>query len=841
MTRRKNFIVSVILVVFSIICFLSGVGSICVQYILKAKETVNEDYVPSKALERVLYISSYDPGYVISSLQAAGIKDRFAKNHVLFETFYMDMKNYDDEENFNLFYLTVKHKLSTIRPFDAVIVSDDNALIFAETYQEELFKNTPIVFFGINDIAHGEEAARNPWMTGAAEDVFVYETMEAAIEQNPEIGCLVGIFDNTITGRGDRKQFETCIKNYPNLQFRSINISNLKPMELAFQLISVPKDSVIICTSTLQDYAHANGFSTYEIVEFIEKHSLGIPIYRTNAVGIGAGFVGGKIFDYYKSAYNAADTVIRVLDGEDISTIPFTVDHEGKYCFDWAVIKSLGLSTKTLPDGVEYINRPVSFLETNKQILLPFFLIFVAMLCVLIVSIASWNKTKHINGVMMIMNKRIRQTNKELIDSKTKITFVANNDRLTELPNRAHGVEEIHHIMESGVPFSLFLMDIDDFKNYNDTYTHACGDFVLQEYGRRLASLTVNNEYFAARYGGDEFIIVHKCGHIDRNGKELEKLHNLLNAPIQYNNMKLDLKATLGYADSDPDITFDELVTNADIAMYEAKKKGKGTIVAFVSDMKESILKKNRIIEILKDECSKEGFEIRYQPQVNVTTGDVYGFEALVRLADYSIGPGDFIPVAEDGGFITQIGRIVTEKVISQMAKWRDQGMELKKVAINYSNGQLVDDEYVNYLKSLINRYGISPSLIEIEITESLFMAKQERAFKLFQDLSEIGVGLALDDFGTGYSSLSYLTFIPAGKVKIDKTIVDNYLVDGKESFIENIVHLVHDLGMKLTVEGVEQKWQYDKLQKMKCDYIQGYFFSKPMLADAVPDFTVIL
>ena len=255
--------------------------------------------------------------------------------------------------------------------------------------------------------------------------------------------------------------------------------------------------------------------------------------------------------------------------------------------------------------------------------------------------------------------------------------------------------------------------------------------------------------------------------------------------------------------------------------------------------MKAIMQRKNHIISVLKEECSIGGFEIRYQPQVSVRTGEIYGFEALVRLQNYQFSPGEFIPVAESGGFISQIGRIVTEKVIAQMAQWRLAGMDLKKVAINYSNGQIVDDEYVPFLAKLLEYYNIPPSLVEIEITESLFIGNDDRAKALFDSLTKIGVGLALDDFGTGYSSLSYLTYLPVQKVKIDKSIVDNYLVDGRESFITNIFRLVHGLGMTLTVEGVEQRWQYDKLKAMNCDLIQGYFFSKPMHPDSVPDFSV--
>ena len=183
---------------------------------------------------------------------------------------------------------------------------------------------------------------------------------------------------------------------------------------------------------------------------------------------------------------------------------------------------------------------------------------------------------------------------------------------------------------------------------------------------------------------------------------------------------------------------------------------------------------------------------------------------------------------------MVKIGRIVTKKVITQMAEWKNRGIALHRVAINYSSGQISDTGYVKYLKQLLDEYNISSDYIEIEITESLFMSNLTYAKELFSSLSEIGVSLALDDFGTGYSSLSYLTYLPVDTVKIDKSWIDSYLQGGKDTFIKNIVSLVHSLDMKLTVEGVEEEWQYKKLQEFGCDSVQGYYFSRPINADAV-------
>lgn len=841
MNRRKSIILTSVLTGLAVICALTGIALLIFIFLRGESNRLGSYELDENRSYEVLYISSYDPRYLITKNQLEGIEYSMQKKGIMYEVMYMDMLNYNTAENYELFYQTVKHKIS-MRPtnYKAVIVSDDAALTFMEQFHDELFKDVPVVFFGINDISHAKNAQKNPWFTGFGEKNFVDETLEIIIEQNPKVKKIYCILDDSLTGRGDGTQFLNAIKKYPNLTYEFITISRNSPEQIAARLSAIQADSVILCLSSLQSYAHRNSFSIYELIDFISSYSRKIPVYRTNAVGIGNGFLGGKVYDHYAAACHAVEIVYEILEGKkhifDFEYDEFAV---GNCIFDYKLLKEFNINPSTLPSETIFFNKAENIFEKQKKLFIAVFFIMLSLILMLVVFITSYYKSKKINEIVMAMNKKMHQINRELSESEKKLTFVANNDGLTKLPNRSHGEAEIKKLIHSGLPFTLFLMDIDDFKNYNDTYTHACGDYVLKEYGRRLAKLTVNGEYFAARYGGDEFLLVYKCGHIEKNGREIESLRQFLNEPMEYGETKLSTSVTFGFADSSIDVSYDELLTQADIAMYEAKKIGVGTCLGFMPEMKASVLRRNSIIDILKDECERGGFEIRYQPQISTKTGDVCGFEALVRLRDYSVGPDVFIPVAESSGFIAQIGRIVTEKVLRQMDTWRSEGMKLRKVAINYSNGQLIDDGYVLYLKSLMEKYRIPSDLIEIEITESLFMGKKDRVTQLFSELEKIGVELALDDFGTGYSSLSYLTFVPADKVKIDKSLVDNYLVDGKEDFIQNIVQLVHGLGMKLTVEGVEHKWQYDKLCSMKCDFIQGYLFSKPISADDVPEFSV--
>lgn len=840
MNRRKSFVFTYFITLIAILCALSGVVLLIDNFIKEVEEDRKAAPYVEPLEGEVLCISSYDPRYLITQKQFEGLNTEFERAGIMYEIMYMDMLNYDTPENYELFCQSVRHKVSMRKKgYQVVVVSDDAALKFIQQYKDQLFKETPIVFFGVNNIPRAKEAEKDPWMTGIPEHIFVEETIELMVEQNPKLEKIYCLHDDSLTGRGDKAQFEKAIKKYPNLSFEFLTISRNSKERLTTRLSEIKKTDSILCLSSLQSYAHKNAMSVYDLINLINSVTEKIPVYRTNLVGIGNGFLGGKIFDHYKAGVHAAQIVEQIIKGKSVSDFNGDDYSAGQYVFDYQKLKDFGIKPSSLPKDTVFINKPVNFIKELKEVLIPFSLIVLALVLTVFIFLGFYERSKKINGIVMAMNKRMRQINKDLIDSKTKLTFAANNDGLTGLPNRSYGDEEIRRMLYSGIPFTLFLMDVDDFKNYNDTYTHECGDFVLKEFGRRLKGLTATGDWFAARHGGDEFLLAYKCGHIEKNGAMIEMLRQILNAPIDYKNNHLSVTATLGFADSSPDITFDDLITNADIAMYQAKSQGCGVCLGFVPEMRESRIKSNQIRDLLKIECDTGGFEIRYQPQVSTENGDVSGYEALVRLRDYKIGPDAFIPVAESTGFITQIGRIVTQKVLQDMAEWRSQGMNLKKVAINFSNGQLVDKGYVGYLKILLDKYQIPSNLIEIEITESLFMGKKTRAKQLFNDFAEIGVGLALDDFGTGYSSLSYLTFVPADKVKIDKSLVDNYLVEGKESFIQNIVHLVHGLGMKLTVEGVEHKWQYDKLCEMQCDYIQGYLFSKPMVAEAVPNFSV--
>lgn len=835
---KKRKIINALLITFASLFFLNGFYRVFKLFLKTSKieeSTVHEKVLTSE--KRVLFLSSYSPTYPILFAETTGISKVFAKENIHFDIEYLDAKTHTTTEYFDLQYETLKYKLENQQRYDGILAGDDAALFFIEKHQNELFKYIPIAFFAVDNMETAERNVKNPMISGTVEKLFLKDTIEIAIKLNPEATKVCAIIDDSFTGIGDKKQFFNEKPNFPDKEFYTINTSEKSLPELQNELSELKSDTILIFMAFTQD-KYGNKYSLSDAVNLISDVTR-IPIYRTSIGGIGKGIFGGKIFDFEKSAQIAAEMIASVLKQEkDISEIPLDNSVEGKYYFDNQLIEKFGFDKNLFPKDTIFLNRTPTLWTRYSEILVPAVLFLISLILILSVTVIGYANAKIAEATVKSQNASISFKNQMLKNSAQRMKFMSENDFLTRIPNRFSVTTEINRLINEKVQFSLYIMDIDDFKNLNDYYTHECGDTILKEFASRLLLLTTEMDCFVARYGGDEFMLVYRNGLLSKDNDSLKTIKLVMNQPIFYQSTKIEMHASGGIADYSEGMSCEELISNADLALYDAKRFAKDSTYFFDPKMRTAVNEKKEISEILQESCRNKGFSVRYQPQIDAKTGEIHGYEALCRLEDNRVGPAQFIPIAEESGYISSIGRIVTEKVISQMAEWRKNGIPLRKVAINYSNGQLVDAEYVNYLKSLLEKYNIPSELVEIEITESLFIGNTNLAHKLFDSLSEIGVKLALDDFGTGYSSLSYLTYLPVNKVKIDKTIVDNYLVEGKENFIKNIVHLVHDLGMELTVEGVEQEWQYDMLKELKADYIQGYYFSKPISGKEVETFS---
>jgi len=252
-------------------------------------------------------------------------------------------------------------------------------------------------------------------------------------------------------------------------------------------------------------------------------------------------------------------------------------------------------------------------------------------------------------------------------------------------------------------------------------------------------------------------------------------------------------------------------------------------------------VKKSNIEKILREAIENDGFKMVYQPQVDVKTRQIYGYEALLRLKASNLSPAEFIEIAEKNGTIVRIGRIVTEKVIKQLSEWKKAGLDIKPVSINFSANQLQDEGYILFIDELLKKYDIDAKYLEIEITENIFFENKQATLLFLKNLKEMGIKIAIDDFGTGYSSLNYLTFLPVDIIKLDRSLNMKFLEIKNVKVMDSLISLVHSLGLIVIAEGIETIDQVKRLKKANCDYIQGFYYSKPLDVDQIPDIHTIV
>jgi diguanylate cyclase (GGDEF)-like protein len=412
--------------------------------------------------------------------------------------------------------------------------------------------------------------------------------------------------------------------------------------------------------------------------------------------------------------------------------------------------------------------------------------------------------------------------------------FRANTDSLTHIPNRFNFNIKLNEIVKNKKnSFAVIFIDLDDFKEINDSMGHAIGDELICLVANRLNSNLNDNEY-VCRLGGDEFAILINDFNHNKNDSRINEFHELLNENYFLNGKIIKGSASVGVAICPKDgLDGDSLLTNADIAMYHSKQNGKNNISYFNQKMNDDFNEKTEIRNLLHDAINKNEFSVFFQPKVSVDTEEIISLEALIRWIHPEkgfISPAVFIPESESNGTIIEIGEWVLRESCKQASKWNNQGLLKGSVSVNMSPIQFHHPDIVNVVIRALEDFNLHPSKLEIEITESVFVDNIGLTLSVFEKLREIGVKIALDDFGTGYSSLSYLINFPIDVLKIDRAFVKDIMENPKtEIVIKNIFNLADELKFSVVVEGVETKEQLDVVTQYKCDLIQGYFYSPPV------------
>jgi diguanylate cyclase (GGDEF)-like protein len=414
-----------------------------------------------------------------------------------------------------------------------------------------------------------------------------------------------------------------------------------------------------------------------------------------------------------------------------------------------------------------------------------------------------------------------------------EIMRLAYEDSLTGLPNRALFNKWLNDACRGGGTATIIVMDIDRFKAVNDTLGHGVGDHVLREVAQRLRKFTADDGT-VARLGGDEFAILFNTGAANSTLRKAQQLYELFDEPIPYQEQRLDVRASMGvatYPDHGSDASM--LLRHADIAMYVAKRSKSGYALY---DPQHDTHRQEHLTMLgdLRRAVENDELQLYFQPKISIATDEIGEVEALLRWQHPTRGfvpPAEFIPFAEQTGYIKVLTQWVLKEVVRQAGEWLQFGMPLR-VSINVSTRDLLDRDLLTTLSDLLAKYQTPADLICVEITESGVMEDPGAARKMMQQLHRLGVHLSIDDYGTGYSSLSYIAQLPVDELKIDRSFVANLATDSvSAAIVRSTIELGHNLGLKVVAEGVENLEAFNALKELNCDSVQGFYFSKPVTA----------
>jgi diguanylate cyclase (GGDEF)-like protein len=450
------------------------------------------------------------------------------------------------------------------------------------------------------------------------------------------------------------------------------------------------------------------------------------------------------------------------------------------------------------------------------------------------------------NNLMIITN--IIAVTIERIRQERQIHFMAYYDTLTRLPNRTLFRDRLNQALllaeRTCELIAVIFMDLDSFKNVNDTLGHEGGDELIIEVARKLSEALRKSDT-VSRFGGDEFLIMVKnMANIDDVYKVADKMISIFRTPFDVRGQEIYESASIGIAVYPFDgRDADTLIRNADIAMYQAKTRGKGQYCLCTEDMKEEVVLKHELSNKLYRAIDNNELSLHYQPMVSARTGEILCMEALVRWnqPDYGlVDPGVFIPLAEQNGLIVRIGEWVLRTACRQAKAWLDMGLPEMHISVNVSVLQLRSLNFVAAVERILMETGLKAEYLDLEITESAAVKESDNIIGVLAELRDLGIEISIDDFGTEYSSLSRLNHMPVNRIKIDRSFINNLFRSEKDQTLVNgMIHLSQTLGIKVVAEGVEHKDQFDFLKHIGCDEVQGFYISRPIRAEEVQELII--
>ncbi|WP_223254381.1 putative bifunctional diguanylate cyclase/phosphodiesterase [Bacillus sp. HNG] len=427
--------------------------------------------------------------------------------------------------------------------------------------------------------------------------------------------------------------------------------------------------------------------------------------------------------------------------------------------------------------------------------------------------------------------------------AEEKVACIAYFDAETGLPNRLHFTNQVEDFVQrfskkkKHHKLAVLFIDLDRFKMINDTVGHYAGDIILKQLAKRIQGL-LPKKSFLARFSGDKFTI------LITEDVEVEKIADLgqtllhdIARPIMYEAREFFLTGSIGVSFYPNDgITTELLFKHADTAMNLAKQQGGNKMKFYSTEMNQQVLYRLELEGYLRKALEKNEFHICFQPLIDLSSGEVYGSEALIRWEHPKLGlvsPGEFIPLAEETGLIHEIGKWVLKEACQENKKWHDMGYDYLTISVNVSADQFQQISFIDVVKEVLDETGLPPQFLTLELTEGVMLRNISHSVIVMKELQKLGVKVSIDDFGTGYSSLSYLKDLPINTLKIDRSFINNLKVNTTDiAIVKAIITMGHGLAVKVVAEGVETDEQIELLKELQCHYAQGFYIDRPMKSE---------
>lgn len=521
---------------------------------------------------RVLFISSYSYGWDTVQLQIDGFIEGLAPG-IAADYEFMDTKRLDIDVARQLLYERLKYTLSVVQAYDVIVVGDDAALQFAMDYREELFDGIPIVFEGINNVQYARElASQDPLVTGVVEELSLTKNIELALRLKPDIKRIVAVLDDSLTGQAERENFYSAQEAFPDLTFGEINVSECGTADLRTRLWQQNEDTMLVFIVMTEDMS-GKKYTNLEAVQTLVKYSK-IPVMRMVDSGIEEGLLGGYVVSMRKSGMLAGQMATSIIGGMDPLRIS-VADSPNLYYINEEAMRQFDLDMGRLPGDTEIVNHRVTFLEKYRNVIGPVSVFAAAMVVIALLALYD--------------NLHRRKLMAELEGTRNILESASQHDFLTGLHNRSKFVEDLTRLTQQEVPCTVFMLDIDDFKNINDVYGHAAGDEALKQVADRMKAMQ-SQILTPYRYAGDEFIMILLSEHEKMIEKIAYKCRQVFSDDFLIRGVRRKVTGSIGIATYPRDAdSMEQLIVCADKAMYLVKKSGKNKF-AFYGQEPEDVM-----------------------------------------------------------------------------------------------------------------------------------------------------------------------------------------------------------------------------------------------------------